>query len=166
MSLTSDSFYVVLKSDEWEKNFPDNNSIDFRSKLLDQINFKYEWEVALYDIQVYKPKKEVTSHSIWVYCDIVVKTQIGDRYEPLLRRVPVLDNISKLWLMGDLQIPYYVKVNKSSLDSINIVIKEDATKHSQLLATLPARSKEDKGINWKPEKTTATTLTLHFRKIK
>ena len=133
MSLISDSFYVVLKSDDWTDNYPDNNSINFRSKFLNHINLDYDWEVALCDAQIYKPKGTSISHSVWIYCDILVESQIGNRFEPLLRRMPVISNLTKLWVMGDITNLYYVKIKQTSFDSIGIVIKEDASKKSQLL---------------------------------
>ena len=165
MSLTSDSFYVVLKSDDWNENYPNNNPINFRSKLLNQLNLDYNWEVALCDVQIHKPKKTSVSHSVWVYCDILVETQIGNRFEPLLRRVPVISTLTKLWVMGDIENLYYVKIKQRTFDSIGIVIKEDASKSSQLLS-FTQEERVDQRVDWDPEKTTASTLTLHFRQIK
>ena len=166
MSLICDSFYVVLKSDEWKKNYPDNNSVSFRSKLLNEIDFKYDWEVALCDAQIFKPRGATISHSVWIYCDIVAESQIGSRIEPLLRRVSAINKISKLWVMVDFKNLEYVKVKQCNFDSIGIVIKEDADKHSQLLFSDQLQSEQEKIVSWKPSKSTATTLTLHFRKKK
>ena len=153
-----DSFYLVLKSNSSENYYQSNNSTQFKNKLLNNISLEGTWSVALCDIQIFKPKKVIVGHSLWVYTDIVNDTQVGNISAPLLRRITV-SNLRKNWLICEIENLYYMKLRSNFIESIRISIKEDINK------IFDSFKEGDFSSSWDPDKETATTLTLHFKRV-
>ena len=151
------SYFSILDSNASVYYYELNSVIQFKNKLLNNINLQGTWYVGLCDIQIYKPKKVEVGHSLWIYSDAVVDTQIGDSMAPLLRRVSI-SNLKKNWLICEFINVYYLQLRSNFIESIKISIKEDISK------SFDSFESEFGIASWEPKRDTNTSLTLHFIK--
>ena len=152
---------MILRSDAWLNYFQKNTASDFRCKMNEYVKMEGNWEVALCNMVIYKPKNVRFGHGLWVYCDICTSTQIGDNFDHLLRFVSIED-ARKQWFTFNFENKYYIPVIKRNVDEININIrtnynyerKENFINCSSSVVIQKPQSLESK----------ATIVTLHFRK--
>ena len=140
------SFYVLLKSNVSTEIFPQNTMYIFRNKLNKQYILNDNWHVALCDIQFFLGEPAVIrDHNVYIFCDIITETQIGNTDEQLLRRVAIREHdVSHDWLLVDFQTKYYIPLKTTALNEIGVTIKH----------TTP-------GV---PGANKPTSLLLHFKK--
>ena len=157
-----DSFYLVLNSEACKDYYSTNNGLTFKNKLLNNICLEGTWNVALCDIQIYRqvyPPGTEMMHSLWIYSDIVIDTQIGDLSAPLLKRISLPD-IKNNWLICDIKNFFYVPIRSNFIECIKISIKADiSSSYDTFIEEFPVVS-NIKRLTRKP-----TSLTLHFKKI-
>lgn len=148
-----DSFYLVLNSNSSKNYFELNTSNHFKNKLLNSVSLDGEWEVSLFDIQYFNPLVNANNHSIWIYSDIVVHSQVGNVSVPLLRKISINSLNNNNWLLSE-PSSFYVKLRTNYLDIINIDIKDNIE-----------QSFDSLGVSSQIDNTKPTSLTLHFKKI-
>lgn len=141
------SFYILLQSDSSINLFPQNSVFNFRSKLNKQYNLNDDWVVALCDLELYLSDTYLSENNLYIFCDIIAETQVGNTDEQMLRRVPIRkSDVSQDWLKTNFQTLYYIPLKTTTLTEIGIRIEQSAQ-------TLAAR--KDK----------PTSLLLHFKKL-
>ena len=149
---TCNSFYKVLtnQSNTYTKNTP----FDFRFAFLEELNFETnQWEVALCDIQLSRPAGVTFEASLWVYCDIVEETQVGDKKETLLRRISTTSTRGATFYMTFLD-KTYLSIRRTSIREVAISIKGLQQKKTTQYTDNSAQIKRQ----------LPTTATLHFRR--
>ena len=109
---------VVLKSNDSRNVYPSNKTYDFRVHLPKPLQFLGNWEVSLTEF-TYQGAKKSVEPELLICCDLVDDGIVGDREEPLLRRVFLNRRLENLIF----EQPYAVHLKTGIFQDVHVYIK-------------------------------------------
>ena len=133
------SFYIILPSNTSTSNTASSFVVDWDTSLT----LIGKWKVALVEYAICIPSVHEWQH-MYVYSSVSEPILVGNVRVPLLRQIWIDESNDKLILHEVLDHPMYLPVSSSSINNIEIQIRNDKGE----LINFPKDSK--------------TSLTLHF----
>jgi hypothetical protein len=110
------NFRLVLRSTDSVELYPDNTPWDFWVQLPKPLVCNGSWTIALLEITSRSTK---VNRDLYVYCNVCENTIVGDREQPLLRRVFQTRNWNNIY-----EVPYEVSVRLGEIQSIHVYIRD------------------------------------------
>ena len=118
--------YLTLRSTDCTQLYPDNQPWRFRVLLNEPIHSDQRWVIALVDISIlnWDIGRKSECRDIYVYSSVCSASYVGDKKEPLLRRLCLMGN--KRERTFEFVRGQYVPIRLSTIDSIDIDIKTES----------------------------------------
>ena len=118
--------YITLRSTDCTQLYPNNQPWQFRVLLNEPIHLDRRWIMALVDISVlnWDTSRKSECRDIYVYSYVCNTSHVGDKREPLLRRLCLMGN--KRERTFEFMRGQYVSVRLGTLDTIDISIKTES----------------------------------------
>jgi len=150
MSSNNDEYVYLISTVTSRLHSFDNKAFHFHTHLSTPLKLEGDWEVALVDL-FYPILHKVNGIFFFVYADIVDYSYVGSKQYNILRPIQ-LRNFDNHYTVNyeAFQNPYYLPVNKQSIDSIEIILETDENHPEDYFFINPGD----------------ISLTLHFRKRK
>ncbi len=138
------SYYLHLSSEDSKERHPGNSATDFTVEIPKRFNLNGAWECSLTEIDF---PNDIEANTLYVCCDLVEDSYVGNAFYPILRSVSNKTKTKRPRIISlQFQEPYYLRVNKDTLQRVGVSIRGDNLKP---LDTVPSDS---------------VSCTLHLRK--
>ena len=122
-------YYIYLSSTDDIKQYPLNNATDFNVRLGPEINIpdNESWSCAVTELIV------IIASDFALCSDIIEGVHLGNKQLPILRMFhPMSSGTKHLYTFVR---PYYVKLRKDLLDSVNMYLTDSTGKKISLSST-------------------------------
>ena len=112
--------YITLPCTASKVQFPENTRGKYTTQLPQEIYLPGTWDVGLCEIYLPVPKVDTKLDLVYVYCDLIEYSSIGDALVPCIRTV-ILPNKTKPTIQRYDNIYYLpLRSNRFSVIEINI----------------------------------------------
>lgn len=95
---------MYVSSTDSKESYPNNHVHDFRVKLQSTISPSGCWQIACLSLHISKGR-EYSGNPIYILCDKVVSSYVGETKLPVLRRIERIGDVT--------QHPYYVTLHNT-----------------------------------------------------
>ena len=117
------SMYITLPCTASKTEFPANSRGKFTTLLAQEVYLPGSWDVGLCEIFLPVPKVESKFDIVYVYCDLVEYSYVGDTMVPCLRTVS-LPNKNKITVQRYDNV-HYMPLQSNRFTTIEISIAGD-----------------------------------------
>ena len=126
MSVIDNEYVYLISTVTSRLHSFDNKAFHFHTHLSTPLNLEGNWEVALIDL-FYPILHKVSGIFFFVYTDIVDYSYVGSKQYNILRPIQLrnFENNTHTVNYEAFQNPYYLPVNKQSIESIEIIVETD-----------------------------------------
>lgn len=121
---------IICRSTDCVHLFPNNVPHRFKVQLSQPVHLKGSWVIGLRELTTTSWTDNAVSDDVYVYCNLCDVSFVGDKEEPLLKRVFLGSNpkANRIYLR-----PVYIPVRLGEVVQISIIIKDRAGNDASFL---------------------------------